>query len=222
MSQASIRTAAQPPADLWGTMRTARACRSFTADPVPAGLLARCLEAATWAPSGGNQQPWRFAVLQSPGARSAVALGASRSLVTIAETYRLTRPEPGDGSRRARMARSVFGLHETAAEVPAAVLFCTRKLPHVSPLLAGASIYPAMQNFLLAARASGLGALITGWHEAAEAELRETVGVPADWDLAALVVLGWPRNAFGPVRRKPVAQVSCLDTWQQPFIGSAD
>ncbi|MDB6002876.1 MAG: nitroreductase [Rhizobacter sp.] len=211
-------TVSTPPADLWETMRTARATRSFRAEPVDLDVLARCLEAATWAPSGGNQQPWRFVVLQSPEARRAVAVGAERALATIARTYGLSRPAPDDQSQRARMARVLFDLHEGAATVPAPVLFCTRGTPGTPPLLVGASIYPAMQNFLLAARASGLGALVTGWHETAPSELREAVRVPDDWQLAALLAVGWPARGFGPVRRRPLADVSALDTWDTPLV----
>jgi nitroreductase len=208
----------QHSADLWDTMRTTRAFRSFTTDPVDDAVLARCLEAATWAPSGGNQQPWRFVVLRSPASRAALAVGASRALENISVTYKLSRPDANDDSTRARMARALFDLHEGAADVPAAVLFCARPLPMMERLQLGSNIYPAMQNFLLSARASGLGTLVTGWHQAAEAELRATVGVPEGWDLAGLVIVGTPVGKFGQVRRKPVAEVTALDTWEQPFI----
>jgi nitroreductase len=204
--------------DVWETMRTARAFRTYRPEPVPDELLARCLEAATWAPSGGNAQPWRFVVLRSPDARQALAVGAVRSLETIKKNYGLERPAPDDDSPRARMSRALYDLHERAADVPVAVLFCSRFLPNVPVLLQGANIYPAMQNFLLAARASGLGALVTGWHEGAPDELRAAVGVPDDWHLAALVVVGWPKAEHGPVRRRPVSQVTALDTWDEPLV----
>jgi nitroreductase len=204
--------------NLWDAMRTTRAVRRFTTDPVDDATLARCLEAATWAPSGGNQQPWRFVVLRSPASRAALSVGALRALETIATLYKLERPAPDDDSPRARSARALHDLHEGAANVPAAVLFCSRPIPLTPPLLLGANIYPAMQNFLLAARSSGLGTLVTGWHNAAEAELRQTVGIPEGWDLAGLVVVGYPAGKFGPVRRKPIAEVSALDTWDQPLI----
>ncbi|MCW2622914.1 MAG: nitroreductase [Frankiales bacterium] len=206
--------------DVWETMRTARAFRTYRPDPVSDETLTRCLEAATWAPSGGNQQPWRFVVLRSPEVRQALAVGAMRSLAIIEENYGLTRPAPGDDSRQAKMSRALFNLHEGAADVPAAVLFCTRFLPRTPVLLQGANIYPAMQNFLLAARATGLGTLVTGWHEGAPDELRAAVGVPEEWHLAGLVVAGWPKGTHGPVRRKPVAQVTRLDTWDQPLVAA--
>jgi nitroreductase len=205
-------------ANLRETMRTARGFRRFRDAEVDDEVLRRCLEAATWAPSGGNQQPWRFVVLRSPAARAAIAEGARSALATIQDVYRMERPDPADDSPHARSARAVFDLHDRAADVPAAVLFTLRPQPAVPPLFQGASIYPAMQNFLLAARAEGLGALVTGWHTSSgEVPLRAAVGVPDDWLLAALVVVGWPRGRQGAVRRRPVADVAALDRWDRPF-----
>jgi nitroreductase len=203
--------------DVREVMRTARAVRRFTDEPVDDDLLRRCLEAATWAPSGGNQQPWRFVVLRSAENRAALAEGARRALESIQAVYRMERPAPADRSPRARNARAVFELHDNAGKVPAAVLFTVRPQPVAPPLMQGASIYPAMQNFVLAARAEGLGAVITGWHDAAERALRRIVGIPDDWALAALVAVGWPRGAHGPVRRRPVDDVVALDRWDQPL-----
>jgi len=200
-------------ADFWHVMQTTRAFRRFKPEPVDDVLLARCLEAATWAPSGGNQQPWRFIVLRSPATRAAVAVGAQRALAGITEVYKIERPAADDSSKRARMARDLYALHEGAADVPAAILFCVRPLPLMDPLSVGSNIYPAMQNFLLAARASGLGTLVTGWYANAGPELRAVANIPDGWELAGLVVAGWPEGQFGPVRRKPVSEVACLDTW---------
>jgi len=199
-------------------MRTARTIRRYTDRPVDDALLADCLEAATWAPSGGNQQPWRFVVLKSAASSEILAVAARRSMETSERVYGLVRPDPDDDSRHARMARAVYALHDGAQHVPAAVLFCSRPLPSVPPLLQGSSIYPAMQNFLLAARAAGLGACATGWHTVGEAELREYVGIPDGWALAALVTVGWPAGHHGPVRRKSVRDVVALDRWDHPLV----
>jgi nitroreductase len=205
-----------PHDDVWDTMRTARAIRRFRNEPVDDTVLAQCLQAATWAPSGGNQQPWRFVVLRSTEAREAMAIGAARALETIQNVYHLDRPDAQDTSPRARSTRAMFDLHDHARDVPTAVLFCVHPQPATPALLEGASIYPAMQNFLLAARASGLGACVTGWHVDAESEFRKVIGVPDDWKLAALVVVGWPMGRHGPVRRHPIAEVAALDRWDQP------
>jgi nitroreductase len=211
-----------PVADLWETMRTARGIRRFSAAPVEDAVLARCLEAATWAPSGGNQQPWRFIVMKSPASRALLAHGAAFALQTIERVYGLERPARDDDSPRARNSRAMFALHDGAADVPAAVLFCVREQPSTPTLMLGASIFPAMQNFLLAVRASGLGACVTGWHADIDQEIRETLGIPDEWQLAALVVVGWPEGRHGPVRRRPVSEVAALDHWDTPLVEERD
>jgi nitroreductase len=203
--------------DVWEVMSTARAIRRFTDRPVDDSTLARCITAATWAPSGGNQQPWHFVVIRSREARAALAVGAARALATIEQLYSMARPAPDDDSPRARNARAVYAIHDGAAEVPAAVLFCVRGQPHTPDLTLGASIFPAMQNFLLAARATGLGACVTGWQVQGEHELRSAIGIPDEWRLASLVIVGWPQGRHGPLRRRPVADVASLDRWEIRF-----
>ena len=194
-------------------MSTARTIRRFSDEPVDDATLARCLEAATWAPSGANAQAWRFAVLRSPELRAVVATAAARALEVIEPAYRMTRPAEDDGSRRARTNRATYELHDRADEFTS-VLFLQERFPQASELLLGGSIFPAMQNFLLAARALGLGACLTSWASyGGEPLLRAAVGVPDDWMLAGHAVVGWPRGNHGPVRRRPLSEVVFLDRW---------
>jgi nitroreductase len=203
-------------ADVWIAMSTARTIRRFTDKPVDDATLARCLQAATWAPNGANVQEWRFIVLRSPEMRAVVGEAARRALRVIEPVYGMTRPAPGDDSRRARNNRATYELHDRGGDF-ASVLFVQRKFPTASELLLGGSIFPAMQNFLLAARAQGLGACLTSWASyGGEQLLRDAAGVPADWMLAGHVVIGWPRGRHGPVRRRPANQVTCLDHWDGP------
>jgi nitroreductase len=203
-----------PTNDLWTAMSTARAIRRFTDDPVDDATLARCLQAATWAPSGANAQRWRFIVLRSPELRAVVATSAARALEVIEPVYGMSRPVDGDESRKARTDRATYELHDRAEEFTS-VLFTQMRFPTASELLLGGSIYPAMQNFLLAARALGLGACLTSWASyGGEQLLREAVGVPDDWMLAGHVVVGWPRGHHGPVRRRPLSEVVYLDRWE--------
>jgi nitroreductase len=139
------------------------------------------------------------------------------ALRTIEQVYHLERPAPDDDSPRARNSRPMFALHDGAADIPAAVLFCVKEQPMTPPMTLGASIFPAMQNFLLAVRASGLGACVTGWQVDVDAELRTTLGIPDGWHLAALVIVGWPEGRHGPVRRRPVSDVASLDHWDTPL-----
>jgi nitroreductase len=100
------------------------------------------------------------------------------------------------------------------------VLFAQKRFPTASELLLGGSIFPAMQNFLLAARAQGLGACLTSWGAyAGEQLLRDAVGVPDDWMVAGHIVVGWPKGGHGPVRRRPLSEVVNLDRWDEPADG---
>jgi nitroreductase len=214
----------EPSADLWTVMSTARTIRRFTDEPVDDATLARCLEAATWAPSGANAQQWRFVVLRSPESRAVVATAAAHALEVIEPAYRMTRPAEDDDSRRARTNRATYELHDRAGAFTS-VLFLQERFPQASDLLLGGSIFPAMQNFLLAARALGLGACLTSWASyGGEPLLRAAVGVPDNWMLAAHAVVGWPRGKHGPVRRRPLADVVFLDRWDEPataIVGDA-
>lgn len=211
-----------PTNDVWTAMSTARTIRRFTDEPVDDATLARCLQAATWAPSGANAQGWRFVVLRSPEQRAVVAEAARRALAVIEPVYGMSRPDPADDSRRARTYRATYELHDRAGELTS-VLFLQKYYATASELLLGGSIFPAMQNFLLAARAQGLGACPTSWASyEGEPLMREAVGVPEGWMLAGHVVIGWPRGRHGPVRRRPVAEVVNLDRWDQPATAIVD
>jgi nitroreductase len=205
-----------PTSDVWEVMATARTIRRFTDEPVDDAVLARCLEAATWAPNGANGQAWRFVVLRSPEQRAVVAEAAARALAVIEPVYGMTRPADDDDSRRARTYRATYELHDRAGE-HTSVLFTTQWYDSASDLLLGGSIFPAVQNFLLAARAQGLGACLTSWASyEGEQFLRDAVGVPDDWLLAGHVVVGWPRGRHGPLRRHPAGEVTFLDHWGEP------
>ena len=199
--------------DVWSIMSTARAVRRFTDEPVPDDVLDRCLQAATWAPSGGNFQAWRFVVLRSPELRAVVAESAAMALKIIESVYKMHRPGPEEHSRKARSDRATYEFHDRAGEFTS-VLFCTENFDAASEMLLAGSIFPAMQNFLLAARAQGLGACPTSWASyGGEPLIREAVGMPDDWLLAGHVVVGWPRGHHGPVRRRPTSEVVYQDRW---------
>ena len=207
--------------DVWEVLSTARTIRRFTDDPVDDATLTRCLEAASWAPNGANAQAWRFLVIRSPEQRAAVAAAAREALKVIESVYGMSRPAPDDTSRFARNNRATYELHDRAAE-RTSVLFCTYRYETASEILLGGSIYPAMQSFLLAARAQVLGACITSWASyGGERIMREALGVPDEWLLAGHVVVGWPRGRHGPVRRRPLGDVVDLDRWDEPAVALA-
>ena len=211
--------------DVWEVLSTARTIRRFTDQPVDDATLARCLQAAMWAPSGANAQAWRFVVLRSAEQRAVVAKAAARALEVIEPVYGMCRPADDDDSRRARSNRATYELHDRAGEFTS-VLFAQKRFPTASELLLGGSIFPAMQNFLLAARAQGLGACLTSWGAyGGEQLLRDAVGVPDDWMVAGHVVVGWPQGKHGPLRRRPLSEVVNLDRWDVPateLVGQRD
>jgi nitroreductase len=199
--------------DLWEVMSTARAVRRYRDEPVDRAVIDRCLEAATWAPSGGNQQPWRFVELRAPELRAIIGEAARADWQIMTEFYGFAEPDPDDPDPRARTLRVMRDYMLGAATVPVCFLFCVRPQRGASPLEQGGSIFPAVQNFLLAARAQGLGASVALWHRSKEDELRPLVGIPDDWLVACTVTAGWPVGRHGPLRRKPVAEVACVDRW---------
>ena len=202
-----------PTNDVWEVLSTARSIRRFTDEPLDDATLDRCLEAATWAPNGANAQLWRFIVLDAPEQRAAVAKAAQIALQTIESIYGMSRPTDDDQSRAARNNRATYELHDRAGEYKS-VLFTAIKNEFASEYLQGGSIYPAMQNFYLAARAQGLGACFTSWASYnGEHVLREAVGVPDEWFLAGHIVVGWPRGRHGPVRRRPIGDVVFRNRW---------
>jgi len=197
-------------------MSTARAIRRFTELPVDDDVLLRCIEAASWRTPADDEQPWRFVIMKSPESRRALAAGADRAVQAIEPQYLVERPHADDMSTRARTTRAIFELHDNAANVPAAVLFCVKGTQSPQSVLPEEFVYPALQNFLLTARATGLGAVVTGWDVQAESTFRETIGIPDEWSLAALVVVGWPPGRRRPAQWRPLTDVTAVDRWDQP------
>ncbi len=200
-------------ADLWSVMSSASAVRRYRPDPVADKVIEKCLESATWAPSGGNQQPWRFVVLRSPGARAAISAGAQRTWEVMADFYKFETPAEDATDRKSRVLRAMWEHMHVGGNAPVCVLFCVQPQRGASDLQQGGSIFPAVQNFLLAARAQGLGAAITLWHDSCGDELRALVGIPDDWRIATLITAGWPKGGHHPVHRKPIEEVVAVDAW---------
>ncbi len=204
--------------DVWTVMETASAVRRYRDEPVDDATLERCLKAASWAPSGANQQPWRFVVLRSEQARALVTAAAHRTWDELQRFYGITSPDDGADDPRSRVLRSMADHMRSGGAAPGLILFCVRPQAGASELQQGGSIFPAVQNFLLAARAQGLGAAITLWHTSCEGQLRALIGIPDDWMMAALVTVGWPAGHHRTVRRKPLSEVATVDSWDQPWL----
>jgi nitroreductase len=192
---------------LFEAMSTARSIRRYRKDPVDEFVLWQCLKAAGYAPSGSNAQDWRIIVLDSPEARALLGPAYRRGAAWSMSIYGVKRPADDDMSRRARMTRSMFELVDNFESIPCYVLFCAKLWDNLPDRLAGSCVYPAMQNFILAARSFGLGTLPTMWFMECEDELHELLGLPRDWRIAALLPLGYPKGRHGPLHRKPIEEL---------------
>jgi nitroreductase len=200
-------------------LTSTRAIRRYTSDPVPPEALRAMLFAATRAPSGSNRQPFRFLVL-TDGRNACEAkrlIGASAK--KLWEGKRSTDGyDRGAGteklSPKARVARTMQQFVEEFEQVPVLVLPCLVRYREPTPM-EGASVYPACQNLLLAARALGYGGAFTGWHHGVEAELRELLEIPAEVFLAGTITIGKPAGSHGPVRRRPMAELIYSERWEE-------
>jgi nitroreductase len=208
------------PADTVGLLEgicTTRAIRRYRDEPVPEQVLRDLLFAATRAPSGSNRQPFRFLVLadgpKATEARRLIAAGARAAweVKRVADRY-----DAGSGaddrSPKALMARTMEAYVDHLDEVPVLILACLIRYRDGNPV-EGASIYPACQNLLLAARALGYGGVMTSWNLLVDTELRELLGIPDEVFVAAAITLGRPAGHHGPVRRRPLHEFVFLDEW---------
>jgi nitroreductase len=203
-------------ADLFEIIRTTRSMRRLKPDPVPNALVRQILEAGVCAPSGGNMQRWRFLVIRDAATKQAVGSFYKRAWDEIvAPRYRAGEPAPG--MERERFLRLLAAAEYLAAHIHEAPVWIVPCLQGPTPgRTAGASIYPAVQNMLLAARALGLGATLTTLYLSFEQEVEGILGLPPDWHSYALLPIGYPRGKFGPVRRVPLQDVVFADQWGKP------
>jgi nitroreductase len=223
--------------DVFEAMHTARAMRRFKPDPVPEALITRILDAAIRAPSAGNAQNWAFVVVRDAERRR--RLGAIyRKASDIASAMYAARGRPphlSEAQFRRLMTSGAF-LWDHMAEAPVILVPCQTqpRLPSPDALppdirarfadeqryverIRGSSIYPAVQNVILACRALGLGTTITTNHIRCEDEVKAVLDVPDDVATFALMPIGYPLDPFGPVTRRPVAEVTHADRWAEPW-----
>ncbi len=219
---------------LFEAMSTARSLRRLKPDPVPDELITRILDAAIRAPSAGNAQSWAFLVVRDAELRRELGL-IYRKASDIAEAVYAVRGRPPHLTDRqfARMLEGGAHLWDHLGEAPVLLIPCQRRpvvpprdeLPPViaaryddeiayAERIRGASIYPAVQNILLACRALGLGTVITSNHIRCEGEVKALLAIPEDVDTFALMPIGWPHDKFGPLTRRPLAEVVHTDRWR--------
>ncbi|MEQ8857984.1 MAG: nitroreductase family protein [Pseudomonadales bacterium] len=203
-----------------------RAIRRYRDEPIPERDLRDILFAATRGPSGSNRQPFRFVVLSNgPNARAAKALIGSQARKIWGAKRRNDGYDQGSGTRddspKARMARTMQRYVDEFESVPVLVLPCLVRYREPNPM-EGASVYPAVQNLLLAARALGYGGVITGFHGGVDTELKALLGIPQAVLIAATITLGKPEGGHGPVRRRPLGELVFGESWESPPAWAVD
>jgi nitroreductase len=226
-----------PDIGLFEAIYSARSIRRLKPDPVPEELITAVLDAAIRAPSGGNAQNWAFIVVRDPEQRH--QLGAIyRKASDIAEAIYAARGRPAHMNEQqfARLMASGKYLWDHMGEAPVLLLPCARRplLPAREALppdiaarwddevsyaerIRGASIYPAVQNIILACRGLGLGTVITTNHIRCEDEVKALLGIPEEFSTFALMPIGWPIGKFGPLTRRPLVEVAYADRWGRPW-----
>jgi nitroreductase len=212
---------ASDPADLFEIVHSTRAMRRLKPDPVPDELIRKILEAGVCAPNGGNTQRWRFMVVKDPQVKQRVQVFYKRAFdEVIGPRYRSSAPPPGvtrDAYHRQHAA--VQYLTDHFQEAPVWIVACLEEGTATPTRWSGASIYPAVQNMLLAARALGLGATLTTRHLLYEKETEAALGLPPGVHSYAILPIGYPMGKFGPVGRGPLADVVYEDRWGRTYPG---
>ena len=209
--------------DLFEIISTTRAMRRLKPDPVPDDLIRKVLEAGVSAASGGNRQHWRFMVIKDRALKEKVQHYYKRALdEVVGPRYRNSAPPPGvTREQYDRQHNAVSYLTDHFHEAPVWIVACLEDGQGTPSRSSGASIYPAVQNMLLAARALGLGATLTTRHLQYEKEVEEILGLPPGVHSYAILPIGYPMGRFGPTRRAPLSEVVYLDRWGQPYPGLA-
>jgi nitroreductase len=203
---------------LFEAIYTQRAIRSFKPDPVPKAMIEKVLEAATKAPSGANSQPWAFVVVDDEAERHQLN---DIARATFASMYAgaLARQKPGDPPPMPNLKAMI----DTIDTIPVWVIVCCTAAPGPGPAWGRyGSIFPAVQNLLLAARGVGLGAVVTGLFGSDLPKLRAVTGIPEDVEPLVFVPLGYPdKGRYGPTTRRPLAEVVHWNQWDTDKVNSA-
>ena len=209
--------------DLFEALQTTRAIRRFTTEPIAEADVDACIAAAVQAPSGGNIQPWQFLVVTDADTRRALGDVYRRAYARYEPALLRVRPparSPEDEASFQRMLAASRHLAEHLGEAPVHVLVL---MPAISMTLADeqgpldvgtpfASVYPAVQNLMLAARGLGIGTTLTTVYRIYQDEVRALCGIPDRYEVVALVPMGRPaRGRFAVGRRRPIEQITHRD-----------
>jgi nitroreductase len=209
--------------DLFEIISTTRAMRRLKPDPIPDALVRKVLEAGVSAASGGNRQHWHFLVIKDRGIKEKVQHYYKRALDEyVGPRYRDSTPPPGvTREQYDRQHAAVAYLTEHFHEAPVWIVACLDEGQATPTRSSGASIYPAVQNMILAVRALGLGTTLTTRHLRYEKEVEAALGLPPGIHSYAILPIGYPMGRFGPVRRAPLSEIVHLDRWGQSYSAIA-
>jgi nitroreductase len=196
--------------DFFEVVRRQRAYRTFRSDEVADDVVERVLEAATFAPSAENGQPWEFVVVRDAGARARIGDLTRRA-------WRGGGRSHSEGRLSPRLLAEVDrGAEGDVSAAPLLIVVCgDSQRTHEAAM--PASIFPAVQNLLLAADAVGLGAALTTLPTAFAVELRELLSLPDHVRPFAVVPLGHPARPLGPPRREPVSDHTHRERYGRPW-----
>ena len=210
--------------DLLEGIRTTWAVRRFSTEPVTDEEILVCLDAATRGPSGGNIQPWQFLVVRADDEKRKIAeiyrrayLRYERALLAV----RRPHPDPVEEKSFMRIVASARHLADNLASAQAYVLILMPALgltlkDEEGELDIGtpyASVYPAVQNLMLAARGLGIGSTLTTVYRIYQGEVRAVLGIPDRFEVVALIPLGRPAKGFGTGRRRDARDLTHWDRY---------
>jgi nitroreductase len=198
-------------------LSTTRAIRRYTDEHIPTDVLNQILWFASRAPSGSNRQPFRFLAVTDGEVADKVKSLLGKSFRTgWAAKLKSDGYESGSGqdpnTAKSRQAASMQHYVDHIEQVPVIVFACLVRYRDATPT-EGASIYPACQNLLVAARSIGYGGALTMWHQGVESQLRELLEIPDNVAISACITLGKPQGSHGPVRRRPISELVFENQW---------
>jgi nitroreductase len=197
-------------------MSTQRAIRRLKTDPVDDDLVLHLIELALKAPTGSNAQNWEFIVVRDPAVKAKLAR-LNRMAWKVYGGIGRRLAERQNDEAMGKIIKAVEWQANHFEDVPVVIVACLRSVilpwpPAIAASLFG-SIFPSVQNLLLAARAAGLGAALITLPLWSKFLAQRALGLPFSIAPCAVIPLGWPRGRYGPTKRRPVAEVVSLDRY---------
>ncbi len=214
--------------DVLEAMATMNSCRHYKTDGVEPALVAKILNSARWAATGSNNQPVTYVVVRDAAKRRAIHDLYQPIWDMVIKKYSSGEIKSGFSSK---FLENVDHFARHLCEVPVMIVVCARWKDLTAldanldrtVLTPGSSIYPAVQNLMLAARNEGLGTVLTTLLVLAEAEIKKLLGIPDELATAAVLTLGWPAKPFPKkLKRKPLADIAYQDTYGAVLPGAVE